>query len=80
MSEDELTEQEQAMLGFEKLRWNYLGAREQAIHDLFGMSATLYHQALNVLLDRPAALVAEPQVVARLRRLRDARRAARSRV
>jgi hypothetical protein len=42
------------------------------------MSATRYYQALNALIDRPAALSADPMLVKRLRRLRAARQRARS--
>jgi hypothetical protein len=71
----ELTEREQAVLAFEKQRWTYAGAKESAIRDIFGCSATRYYQELNGLIDRPEAFVAEPQLVSRLRRVRDQRRA-----
>lgn len=38
-------------------------SREQAIRDLFDMSATRYYQVLNSLIDRPGALVADPMLV-----------------
>src|SRR6476659_7533346 len=58
--------------------WKYAGAKEQAIRELFDMSATRYYQVLNALLDRPEALAADPMLVKRLRRLRTARQRARS--
>ena len=53
-------------------------AKEQAIRDRFGVSATRYSQTLNIWTGPPAALAVEPMVVKRLRKRRDARRAARS--
>jgi hypothetical protein len=74
----ELTEREQEILAFERQWWKYAGAKEQAIRELFDMSATRYYQVLNALIDRPDALVFDPMLVKRLRRLRAARQRARS--
>ena len=74
----ELTEREHAVLAFERQWWKYAGAKEAAIKDLFDMSATRYYQVLNALIDRPEALVADPMLVKRLRRLRSTRQRARS--
>lgn len=63
-----------AVIAFERLRWNHAGAKEQAVHDLFGLSATRYYQARNALLDDPQALVLDAPTVNRLRRLRDSGR------
>ncbi|WP_233563261.1 DUF3263 domain-containing protein [Micromonospora musae] len=68
-----LTEREQAILAFEQQWWRHAGAKEQAIRDVFGLSATRYYQLLNGLLDNPAALAAEPVLIGRLRRLRSSR-------
>ncbi|WP_431927830.1 DUF3263 domain-containing protein [Micromonospora wenchangensis] len=70
---DELTERERSILAFEQQWWRHAGAKEQAIRDTFGLSATRYYQLLNALLDRPAALAAEPLLIGRLRRLRASR-------
>ncbi|WNM42343.1 DUF3263 domain-containing protein [Micromonospora halotolerans] len=70
---DGLTERERRILAFEQQWWKYAGAKEQAIRDTFGLSATRYYQLLNALLDQPAALAAEPVLVGRLRRLRSSR-------
>jgi hypothetical protein len=70
---DALSEREGEILAFEKLWWKHAGAKEQAIRDTFGLSATRYYQLLNALLDNPAAMEQEPVLVARLRRLRSAR-------
>jgi hypothetical protein len=75
---DELSERDQQILGFERLWWKYAGAKEQAIRDQFGMSATRYYQVLNVLIDRADALAFDPLLVKRLRRLRAARQRQRS--
>ncbi|AVT29915.1 DUF3263 domain-containing protein [Plantactinospora sp. BC1] len=68
-----LSEREREILAFERRWWKHAGAKEQAIRDAFDLSATRYYQILNGLLDNPAALEAEPMLVARLRRLRAAR-------
>jgi hypothetical protein len=75
---EELSERDQQILAFERLWWKYAGAKEQAIRDQFGMSATRYYQVLNVLIDRADALAFDPLLVKRLRRLRAARQRQRS--
>lgn len=75
---DGLTRRECDILGFERQWWQYAGAKEQAIRELFGMSATRYYQVLNALIDKPEALAADPMLVKRLRRLRASRQRARS--
>ena len=74
----ELTDREREILAFERQWWKYAGAKEQAIKDLFDLSATRYYQVLNALLDRPEALVADPMLIKRLRRLRTTRQRSRS--
>jgi hypothetical protein len=74
----ELSERDREILAFERHWWKYAGAKEQAVRELFDMSATRYYQVLNALLDRPEALAADPMLVKRLRRLRAARQRARS--
>ena len=73
-----LSERDLAVLAFERQWWKYAGAKESAIKDLFDMSATRYYQVLNALIDRPEALVADPMLVKRLRRLRTTRQRTRS--
>jgi hypothetical protein len=73
-----LTRREREILAFERQWWKYAGAKEQAVRDLFDMSATRYYQVLNALIDRQDALVHDPMLVKRLRRLRAARQRARS--
>jgi hypothetical protein len=73
-----LSERDRRVLAFERHWWRYAGAKEQAIRAEFALSATRYYQILNVLIDSPEALVAEPMLVRRLRRLRAHRRRARA--
>jgi hypothetical protein len=68
-----LPAREREMLAFEGQWWRYAGAKEEAIRDRFGMSATRYYQVLNALVDRPEALALDPLLVRRLRRMRAAR-------
>ena len=75
---DGLTRREREILAFERQWWRHAGAKEQAIRDLFDVSATRYYQLLNAVLDRPEALAADPMLVKRLRRLRASRQRARS--
>ncbi len=73
-----LSERDRDILDFENQWWKYGGAKDQAIRDRFGLSATTYYQVLNGLLDREAALAHQPMLVKRLRRLRTTRHRARS--
>lgn len=73
-----LSDRDREILEFERQWWKYAGAKEQAIRDLFDMSATRYYQILNGLIDTPEALAFDPMLVKRLRRLRASRQRARS--
>ena len=75
---DGLGRRDREILAFERQWWKYAGAKEQAIRELFDMSATRYYQVLNALIDTPAALAADPMLVKRLRRLRASRQRQRS--
>ncbi len=75
---DGLERRDREILAFERQWWKYAGAKEQAIRELFDMSATRYYQVLNALIDTPAALAADPMLVKRLRRLRASRQRQRS--
>ena len=77
-SGDRLSQRDREILEFERQWWKYAGAKEQAIRELFDMSATRYYQVLNALIANPAALEADPMLVKRLRRMRAARQRARS--
>ncbi|PZA20440.1 DUF3263 domain-containing protein [Modestobacter versicolor] len=73
-----LPAREREILAFERQWWRFAGAKEAAIRERFGMSATRYYQVLNALVDRPEALAADPLLVRRLRRMRAARQRQRS--
>jgi hypothetical protein len=74
----ELSERDREIIAFERQWWKYAGAKEQAIRELFDMSATRYYQVLNLLIDSPIALATDPMLIKRLRRLRATRQRARS--
>jgi hypothetical protein len=73
-----LCEREQQLLAVVREWWKYAGAKEQAIRELFDLSATHYYQLLNALIDSEAALAHDPMLVKRLRRLRTSRHRART--
>lgn len=75
-----LSDRDREILEFERQWWKHAGAKERAVRDRFGFSATRYFQILNTLLDRPEALEHDAMLVQRLRRLREARQQARSAV
>jgi hypothetical protein len=69
----ELSERERAILDFERHWWKHAGAKEVTIKELFDLTPTRYYELLNSVIDRPEALSADPMLVKRLRRMRDAR-------
>ena len=73
-----LSELEIKLLEFEKNWWRHAGSKESAIKELFNLTPPAYYQFLNNLIDRQEALMAQPILVKRLRRIRDARTTARS--
>ena len=75
---ERLSERDRDILAFERQWWKYAGAKEQAIRELFDMSATRYYQVLNALLDKPEAMAADPLLIKRLRRLRTSRQRTRA--
>lgn len=70
---DGLTEQQAALLEFEKAWWSLPGSKESEIRERFNISPTRYYQLLNALIDTEAALAHDPLLVKRLRRLRATR-------
>jgi len=74
----ELSDRDREIIAFERQWWKYAGAKEQAVRELFDMSATRYYQVLNALIDNPNALAADPMLIKRLHRLRASRQRARS--
>lgn len=77
-SDGGLTGRDREILAFERQWWKYAGAKEQAVKELFDMSATRYYQLLNSLIEKDAALEADPMLVKRLRTLRTGRQRNRS--
>lgn len=65
---------ELAMLRFAGQWWRDGSAKEHAIRARFGISPTRFHQVVNRLITTPAAMQAEPVIVARLQRIVDGRR------
>ena len=74
----QLDRRDREILAFERQWWKYAGAKEQAIRELFDMSAARYYQVLNALLDKPEAMAADPLLIKRLRRLRTSRQRTRA--
>ena len=66
------------MIDFEREAWKLTVTKERAIRERFGFSPSRYHQLLHRIIDRPEALAYDPMVVRRLRRVREARRRART--
>jgi hypothetical protein len=73
-----LTDRDREILAFEKQWWKYAGSKEQAVRELFDMSATRYYQVLNALIDTPGALEHDAILVKRLRRMRATRQRSRT--
>jgi hypothetical protein len=73
-----LSDRDRGILEFERQWWKYSGAKEEAIRELFDVSATRYYQLINNLIDTPEALEYDPMLVKRLRRMRASRQQART--
>ncbi len=69
-----LTERELAIIAFEANWFTLDEDRHLAIRARFTCSVEEYNLELNRVIDHPAALVADPLVVRRLRRQRERRR------
>jgi Protein of unknown function (DUF3263) len=69
-----LDERDRRILDFERESWKLGAPKERAIRERFGFSGARYHQLLNRIVDRPEALVYDPMLIRRLRRIREARR------
>ena len=74
----ELDVRSRAVLDFEREAWKLTTTKERAIRERFGFSPARYHQLLHRIIDRPEALAFDPMLVRRLRRVRAARRRART--
>ncbi len=75
----DLTDLDRQVLAFAARRYRSTEAHDDACLVELGMGPTRYAHLLTVLLDSEDAYLAEPQLVARLRRLRDERRRRRGR-
>jgi hypothetical protein len=73
-----LSERDMNVLAFERGSWRTVGAKEQAIAEVLGFTATRYYQLLNELIDTPEALRFDPVLVKRLRSQRSRRQRMRS--
>ena len=72
-----LTDRDRAILAFEAEWQRHAGAKEEGIRAELGLSPARYYQLLGRLIDTAEAQAHDPMLVKRLRRLRDARTAAR---
>jgi hypothetical protein len=73
-----LDQRSRDVLDFEREAWKLTVTKERAIRERFGFSPSRYHQVLHRIIDRPEALVYDPMLVRRLRRVREVRRRART--
>jgi hypothetical protein len=73
------TDDHRAMLDFEATAAGMPhGRKEDLIRQKFNMTSIRYHQVINSLIDHPAALEHNPQLINRLSRIRDKKRVNRS--
>ena len=70
----ELSQRDRAILDFEQSWWESATPRDQAVREQFQLTESEYAEGLNQLVASEAALLAEPLLIRRLRRLRDRRR------
>jgi hypothetical protein len=68
-----LTPRQLAVLDFERRWTRHAGAKEEAIREVFGLSAARYYQVLNTVIDSPDAVRHDPMLIKRLQRAREAR-------
>ena len=73
-SAGDLDDRVRELLDFEREAWKLRVPKERAIRERFGFSAARYHQLLQRAVDSPQALVYDPMLVRRIRRVREARR------
>ena len=70
----QLSQRDRAILDFEQSWWKSATPRDQAVREQFQLTESEYAEVLNQLIASEAALLAEPLLIRRLRRLRDRRR------
>jgi hypothetical protein len=68
-----LSERDREILAFEREWFKHVGAKDRAVRERFGISATRYYQILNELIDSPDAGAEDPMLVKRLQRMRASR-------
>ncbi len=73
VSESTLSERDRRILDFERDWIGDAGAKDDAVRQEFGHTATRYYQVLNTVIDSTAAIVYDPMLVRRLQRVRETR-------
>lgn len=73
-----LTDEQRAVLDFERQWWRYSGGKSVEIEQQLAMTPVAYYRELNAIIDLPAALEHDPTLVRRLQRARTLRRRRRS--
>ncbi len=73
----ELTDQERALLDFERAAWQLSERKNTAIRAQLSMAPSTYYRALHTLIERPDALEYDPLTVMRIRKRRGLARRAR---
>ncbi|MFL6059856.1 MAG: DUF3263 domain-containing protein [Marmoricola sp.] len=73
-----LTQEQQAILDFERQWWRYAGGKALEIEQHLGMTPVAYYRKLNAIIDLPEALEHDPTLVRRLQRARTLTRRRRS--
>lgn len=73
-----MTDTDHQILALAGRHYRQEGARERAARDELGLTPTLFWAHVNRLVDDPAAMLEEPQLTARLRRIREQRRGLRA--
>jgi hypothetical protein len=70
----QLSQRDRAILDFEQSWWESPTPRDQAVREQFQLTESEYAEVLNQLIASETALLVEPLLIRRLRRLRDRRR------
>lgn len=73
-----LSDRDRQILALAAAHYRHPAKREADARDQLGLSPVAFWVAVDRILDDPAAMAAEPMIVKRLRRLREARRRLRS--
>lgn len=73
-----LTDEQRAILDFERQWWRYAGGKALEIEQHLGITPVMYYRRLNTILDLPEALEYDPTLVRRLQRARTLTRRRRS--